>query len=113
MSTSLPEPNTVKPAETQIAPLNVRYFSLDASGYLTVVLHGNKVIDAQYIKQEDASLEIQKATETQLPAPSLPSAQISLENDTVIIAQLTFADETVVFVVIHIATGTTTVIANS
>ncbi|MBL4617196.1 MAG: hypothetical protein JKY46_05830 [Robiginitomaculum sp.] len=113
MSASLPEPNTVKPTKTQIAPLTVRHFALGRSGYLTVVLHGNKVIYAQYIKQEDASLEIQKTTEAQLTTKTLPSAQVSLENDTVIIAQLTFADEAVVFVVIHIATGTTTVIANS
>lgn len=110
-----PEPNISEPVETittQPAPsLSLRHFSLGRSGYLTVALRGNKVIDAQYVKQEEASLELRKKTETWSRIQSTASARVILNNGTIMIVQLTFPDGSVVFVLVHIATGTTTIIS--
>ncbi|MCF6292265.1 MAG: hypothetical protein L3J04_02605 [Robiginitomaculum sp.] len=109
-----PEPNISEPPETitaePIATLRIQHFSLGRSGYLTVALRGNKVIDAQYMKQENASLELRKKTETWSRIQSFPTSQVVLDNETIMIVQLTFADGTTVFVIIHKATGTTTIV---
>ena len=110
-----PEPNISEPVETittkPTPPLSLRNFSLGRSGYLTVALRGNKVIDAQYVKQEEASLELRKKTETWSRIQSTSSARVILNDGAIMIIQITFSDGSSVFVLVHLATGNTTIIS--
>jgi hypothetical protein len=101
------------------ALLQVEHYFLEKSGYLSVVYQGTKVIKVQYYApSQSVPSQVRKKAIYQgygrstVQGATTPPVKVIIDNEIIIVIRFTFPDGSVTYVVIHKATGVTTVIEN-
>ena len=97
--------------ETTGQRLRIADVFVAGTGLVQIVIRGNEVVAAEFIPvsqlTENEILQFQYAEDG-----GIPNTTVVIDNETITVIQLTFPDGSVVFVVIHKATGTMTVITD-
>lgn len=101
-----PPPSRQQPG---IDRLQVRDVFISGTGLVQLVVRGNTVETGQFIPISDMS-EAEILGSQFAADGGIPDTRVIINNDDIIVLQLTFPDGSVVFVVIHKATGTMTTI---
>ena len=89
--------------------MQVRDVFISGTGLVQLVVRGNTVETGQFIPISDMS-EAEILGSQFAADGGIPDTRVIITNDDIIVLQLTFPDGSVVFVVIHKATGTMTTI---
>ena len=104
------KPNT-QPSDKTNKAFRVDNISLGKAGFLSLVLQGDSVISAQFLSPTEIDAETKEKAQSQPKTQSLSTNKIVYDDETIIIVRISFSNGSTSFVIIHKATGTTTIVA--